>query len=124
MFEKDAEERFEKYKQLPKWKGKIFMQDEKTCFIDGYHECEKEHEWHYPSKGELPTCDEKTQLAFYVTCYYGDITRKRLVLGYYQKSFLNDDVMVFTEKSKGYGEEHLTKDVIAWKEIVLPKEIE
>lgn len=78
--------------------------------------------WQYPSRGELPTCDEKTQLAFYVTCYYGDITRKRLVLGYYQKSFLNDDVMVFTEKSKGYEDEHLTKDVIAWKEIVLPKE--
>jgi len=84
----------------------------------------KANEWHYPSRGELPTCDEKTHLAFYVTCYYKDITRKRLVLGYYQKSFMNDDVMVFTEKSKGYEEEHLTKDVIAWKEIVPPKEIE
>ena len=30
------EEIFEEYKKNPKWKGKIFMQDEKTCFIDGF----------------------------------------------------------------------------------------
>ena len=87
-------------------------------FKDGYN---KANEWHYPSKGELPKCDEKTQLIFYVTCYYGDITRKRIVLGYYQKSFINDDVKLFVEKSKGYEDEHLPKDVIAWKEIVLPE---
>lgn len=80
----------------------------------------------YPSKGELPKCDEKTQLIFYVNCYYevgGEtLTRKRMVLGFYKKSFMNDDVKLFVEKSKGYEEEHLLKDVIAWKEIVLPKE--
>ena len=38
----------------------------------------------------------------------------------YKKSFLNDDVKLFVEKSKGYEEEHLSKDVIAWKEIELP----
>lgn len=35
----------EDYIALPKWKGKIFMQDEKTCFNDGfaegYKECDK-----------------------------------------------------------------------------------
>jgi hypothetical protein len=87
-------------------------------------ELEKENEWHYPSKGEFPKCDEKTQLIFYVTCYYGDITRKRMVLGYYQKSFMNDDVKLFVEKSKGYEEDHLPKDVIAWKEIALPELLE
>ena len=88
----------------------------------------KANEWHYPSKGELPKCDEKTQLIFYVNCYYevgGEtLTRKRMVLGYYKKSFMNDNVKLFVEKSKGYEEEHLPKDVIAWKEIVLPKESE
>ena len=88
----------------------------------------KANEWHYPSKGELPKCDEKTQLIFYVNCYYemdGEtITRKRTVLGYYQNSFLNDDIKLFVEKSKGYEDEHLPKDVIAWKEIVFPKESE
>lgn len=31
MFEKS----FEEYKKLPKWKGKIFMKDEETCYKDG-----------------------------------------------------------------------------------------
>ncbi len=86
----------------------------------------KANEWHYPSKGEFPKCDEETQLIFYVNCYYevGDETKiiKRTVFGFYKKSFLNDDVKLFVEKSKGYEDEHLPKDVIAWKEIVLPKE--
>ena len=85
----------------------------------------KANEWHYPSKGELPQCDEETQLIFYVNCYYevgGEtLIRKRTVLGFYKKSFLNDDVKLFVEKSKGYEDEHLSKDVIAWKEIVLPE---
>ena len=85
----------------------------------------KANEWHYPSKSELPKCDEETQLTFYVNCYYeagGEtLTRKRIVLGFYKKSFLNDDVKLFIEKSKGYEEEHLPKEVIAWKEIVLPE---
>lgn len=84
------------------------------------------NEWHYPSKGELPKCDEETQLIFYVNCYYnlGDeeiVTKKRMVLGYYKKAFLRDDVKLFVEKSKGHEEEHLPQAVIAWKEIVLPE---
>ena len=86
----------------------------------------KANEWHYPSKGELPKCDEETQLMFYVNCYYevdGETKiRKRTVLGFYKKSFMNDDVKLFVEKSKGYEEEHLPQAVIAWKEIVLPEE--
>lgn len=88
-------------------------------------ELRETNEWHYPSKGELPECDETTQLIFYVTCYYevggGTITRKRTVLGYYRKSFINDDVKVFVEESKGYSDEHLPRDVIAWKEIIPPE---
>ena len=91
------------------------------------HGYNKAKEWHYPSKGELPECDEETQLIFYVNCYYevgGEtLTRKRMVLGYYKKSFLGDDVKLFVEKSKGYEDEHLPQAVIAWKEIVLPKEM-
>ena len=142
MFEKELEE----YKNQPKWKGKIFMKDEEICFKDGaelgYNKAfveadknlkaivtdfNKANEWHYPSKGEYPKCDEKTQLMFYVNCYYklGDetVTIKRIVLGYYKKAFLRDDEKVFVEKSRGYEDEHLPQDVIAWKEIVLPKEI-
>ena len=103
------------------------QQEKAQCFKDGAEfGYNKANEWHYPSNGELPKCDEETQLIFYVNCYYevgGEtLTRKRMVLGFYKKSFLNDDVKLFVEKSKGYEEEHLSKDVIAWKEIVLPKE--
>lgn len=96
---------------------------ELTIFKAGYN---KANEWHYPSKGELPKCDEETQLIFYVNCYYevgGEtLTRKRMVLGYYKKAFLRDDVKLFVEKSRGYEDEHLPQAVIAWKEIVPPKE--
>ena len=42
----------------------------------------KANEWHYPSKDELPKCDEETQLMFYVNCYYnlGDETVTMLFL--------------------------------------------
>ena len=121
MFEKEAEE----YRR--DLKSKFFLSEPQldlACqgFKDGYN---KANEWQYPSKGEFPKCDEETQLIFYVNCYYevGGETkiRKRTVLGFYKKSFINDDVKLFVEKSKGYEEEHLPKDVIAWKEIVLPE---
>ena len=125
MFEEEAKE------YADEKCGTIETEEKKFCRLDwqkgaefGYN---KANEWNYPSKGELPKCDEKTQLIFYVNYYYemnGEtITRKRTVLGYYQNSFLNDDVKLFVEKSKGYEDEHLPKDVIAWKEIVLPKEV-
>ena len=114
---------------LLKQKAEIEMLLVKNDLLQDENKKLKEAEvWHYPSKGELPKCDEKTQLIFYVNCYYEiddeTITRKRMVLGYYEKSFMNDDVKLFVEKSKGYSDEHLPKDVIAWKEIVLPKESE
>jgi hypothetical protein len=102
------------------------LNDEGTKQIQKAYELgNKANEWHYPSKGELPECDETTQLIFYVNCYYevgGEtLTRKRMVLGYYKKSFLRDDMKLFVEKSKGYEDEHLPQEVIAWKEIVLPE---
>ena len=141
MFEKEAEERYCKGCKLRMeqclwaWRNTNGLNEpnEKNCSCKevpayitgaefGYN---KANEWHYPSKGELPKCDEETQLIFYVNCYYeiGGETkiRKRTVLGFYKKSFMNDDVKLFVEKSKGYEDEHLPKDVIAWKEIVLPE---
>ena len=89
--------------------------------IFGYN---KANEWHYPSKNELPNCDDKTLLVFIANDYYernGEIKKiKRTVLGFYKKAFLNDNMKLFVEKSKGYEAEHLPKAVIAWKEIVLP----
>ena len=120
MFEKEAEEWWynEYFPSLYDNVSEVWKEGAEF----GYN---KAKEWHYPSKGEYPKCDEETQLIFYVNCYYevgGEtLTRKRMVLGFYKKSFMNDDVKLFVEKSKGYEEEHLSKDVIAWKEIVLPE---
>ena len=124
MFEKEAEE-YADVPFAPKTNSELMA----LCFKDGAEfGYNKANEWHYPSKGEYPECDENTLLMIYVTCYYevggSSVTRNRTVLGYYQKSFMNDDVKVFVEKSKGYSDEHLPKDVIGWKEIVLPKESE
>ena len=85
----------------------------------------KANEWHYPSKNELPNCDDKTLLVFIANDYYernGEIKKiKRTVLGFYKKAFINDNMKLFVEKSKGYEAEHLPKAVIAWKEITLPE---
>ena len=136
MFEKEAEEKGVEYADKQKRTISIYEdsgyswgqveESYENGFKDGAEfGYNKANEWHYPSKGELPKCDEETQLIFYVNCYYevGDKTliRKRMVLGFYKKSFINDDVKLFVEKSKGYEEEHFPKYVIAWKEIVLPE---
>ena len=128
MFEREAEEYYNG--QYDAWlegeEGYALEEEVEQAFKDGAEfGFNKANEWHYPSKGELPKCDEETQLMFYVNCYYnlGDktVTRKRMVLGYYKKSFLSDDVKLFIEKSRGYEDEHLPQAVIAWKEIVLPE---
>lgn len=74
----------------------------KKTFLAGYHECQKEHEWHYIKDGIFPTH--------------------------------SNGVLVFTDEGVGLGVYGLDNkkwytydtgfDVIAWKEIVLPKESE
>lgn len=129
-WEKGAEFGYNKYKEELNQIGLALQSDMNKTIEQNIalkKELEKGNEWHYPSKGELPKCDEETQLIFYVNYYYnlGDeiVTKKRMVLGYYKKSFLRDDVKLFVEKSRGYEDEHLPQAVIAWKEIILPKEI-
>lgn len=39
------------------------------------------------------------------------------------KTYPRYDEKIFVEKSRGYEDEHLPQAVIAWKEIVPPKEI-
>ena len=132
MFEKEAEEYLydrldpQAIDSVSEFSNKHIEEAIVSSFKDGAEfGYNKANEWHYPSKGEFPKCDEETQLVFYVNCYYeigGEtITRKRIVLGYYKKAFLREDVKLFVEKSRGYEDEHLPQDVIAWKEIVLPE---
>jgi hypothetical protein len=93
---------------------------ELTIFNAGYH---KANDWHYPSKGDLPQCDENTQLIFYVKdwneirfdYYY------HFALGFYRPAFLVDGEKMFVEENKGYSCEHSPKYVIMWKELVPPE---
>ncbi len=80
-------------------------------------------EWHdlKEAPNDLPKCAENEQIIFYVHEYYKDIERyiNHYCLGFYKKSFMDDDVKLFVERSKGYECEHSTEDVLYWCE--LPK---
>lgn len=93
---------------------------ELTIFNAGYR---KANEWNYPSKGELPQCDENTQLIFYVKDWNKIINDYyyHFALGFYRPHFSFDGEKMFVEESKGYSSEHSPKYVIMWKEIVPPK---
>ena len=69
----------------------------KQAFIDGYHECQKEHEWHYVKDG-LPKESKK----YYV---YSE------ELGVEVRKFIADAGCF----------ECRNNIIIAWKEIVLPE---
>lgn len=78
-------------------------------FSDGYHECQKEHEWHYPSKYEYP--EKGKEILLYTK-----------ILG-----------LIFGEFCEGYNNlwtsnrcDFTTEEIIAWieKEKILPKESE
>lgn len=92
------------------------------------YECAKEgaefgynkvNEWHNLLNNpiDLPQCEEDEQIIFYVKEWYEDIQKYRnhYCLGFYKKAFLNDDVKVFVEKSKGYENEHLPVTVLRWR---------
>ena len=100
MFEKEAEDSFNCKKVLYKW------ETDKRSYIDGFKDgaefgYNKANEWHYVKDGEHPTHSNR--------------------------------VLVFTDEGVGFGIYGLDDkkwhtydtgfEVIAWKEIVLPKEL-
>ena len=107
MFEKEAEE----------WRNNLnFEIDNDTfhnivipCIEFGYN---KANEWHYVKDGDLPKDDENficmLENGYRLECYY-DPTTKR-----WYDNFFHHDIEYGYYQSK----------VIAWKEIVLPKESE
>ena len=112
MFEKEAEEytgKVHRYRD----NLKELLQDEDVfnAFKDGAnYGYNKANEWHYVKDGDLPKDDENficmLENGYKLECYY-DPTTKR----WYDNYFHHD-----TE----YG--YYQSKVIAWKEIVLPKE--
>jgi hypothetical protein len=86
----------------------------KKTFLDGYHEYQKEHEWHYVKDGVYPTDDKK------VLCILGDFENDNLEVGYYSqvegdsKRWRFEDYDLPDDSEEDWG-------VSAWKEIVLPE---
>lgn len=120
------------YKNLPKWKGKIFMKDEEICFKDGLEfGYNKANEWHYIKDGDLPKVGQKC--CFIHSNFYGE-DNKVIFSG----SSINVLTGVYTfilDKETGgntietcfhddiNNEEIYEQEVYAWKEIALPEEI-
>ena len=71
------------------------------------HGYNKANEWHYPSKGEYPI--DKTEMLVYFK--YADYEYPCKTFGFYNGHFW--------DTKRG---DVSNKDVIAWKEIVFPKE--
>ena len=113
MFEKEAEEI---EKEAIKWVKDVFPNDEfkqsgiSRALVEfaefGYN---KANEWHYPSKGEYPI--DKTEMLVYFK--YADYEYPCKTFGFYNGHFW--------DTKRG---DVSNKEVIAWKEIVPPKESE
>jgi len=104
MFEKEAEE----YRK--DLKSKFFLSEPQldlACqgFKDGYN---KANEWHYVKDGDLPK--NNTQVLVF-------LENKRMKISIFMEN-------KFTLWNKDYNTYTKLYDVIAWKEIVLPKESE
>lgn len=106
MFEKEAEE----YRK--DLKSKFFLSEPQLdCACQGFKDgaefgYNKANEWHYPSKGEYPK-ENKRYLCKIERNVGGGITYE-----------CSDYDVEYSSWKDSYG------DVIAWKEIVLPKEDE
>ena len=113
MFEKEAEEWVKENMDCCKTDNSVnqsipyFSEEERCCAKSAFQDgaefgYNKANEWHYVKDGDLPKMN--TELLFYC---YGSV-KQGLFVGFF----------------KSYYGDHRTEDVIAWKEIVLPKESE
>ena len=84
-------------------------------FIDGYQECQKEHEWHYVKDGDLPPIDEYVYIILSPNIGFPVVARRHL--------FKSNNKWEW-DCRWGSGYQVSQNSVYAWKEIVLPKEIE
>ena len=106
MFEKEAEELIEESKRLNTTPRETVYK----AIEFGYN---KANEWHYVKDGDLPECEEyvwclfkNAQFPFIAKLYFGMADN-----GLHWKCLITD-------------EEYYEGEVYAWKEIVLPEEME
>lgn len=112
MFEKEAKEWFRNscyYETCPACKESFEIAAENIFQKGAKFGYNKANEWHYPSKGEYPI--DKTEMLVYFK--YADYEYPCKTFGFYNGHFW--------DTKRG---DVSNKEVIAWKEIVLPKESE
>ena len=109
------------YKNHPKWKGKIFMKDEETCFKDGLElGYNKANEWHKQDIDDIYDFITEDWSVKNFICIMKD---KSLitVIGICDECY-NGEVSVnlfFEHNDKKYD----IDEIEWWKEIILPEEI-
>lgn len=127
MFEKEAEEYREKEKNKGYyWVTQEMEQSELDTIVDetfkdgaefGYNKAKKEDEWHYVKDGDLPK--ENEYIMIYSKLADNIAVGKRLCAGKIRKRCVYEWYFATYEGTYCLRD----KDIIAWKEIVLPKEI-
>ena len=131
MFEKEAEDSFKCKKVLYKW------ETDKHSYIDGFKDganfgYNKANEWHKVADGDLPKVGQKCY--FIYSNFYGENNKVifsessiKVLTGVYT-FILDEETGDETTETCFYDdindEEIYEQEVYAWKEIVLPKEIE
>ena len=123
MFEKEAED-IMRQNGCRTHSGN-FIQADKVCELIqkgaefGYN---KANEWHYPSKGEYPK-DEKN-FKSYVVAYYGAVGSIANGKPCWEELCYDTENKRWVDKETLDDIPYVNKEgiVIAWKEIVLPKE--
>ena len=115
MFEKELEE----YKNQPKWKGKIFMKDEETCFKDGVEfGYNKANEWHKQDIDDIYDLISKDWSVKYFICIMKDKSRVTAIGNCDEGCNGEVSVNLFFEHD---DEKYYLDDIVWWKEIVLPE---
>lgn len=129
MFEKEAKE-YSICQTYPKFENEhianFVLREVEGAYWKGandvYH---KYNEWHFVKDNDLPKCDENTKLWLYFKDYCANDRDcehpiYRTAKGVYRKAFLNEDMKIFVEESRGYSSEILLKDMIAWQYLPTP----
>ena len=114
MFEKDANDSFNCKKVLYKW------ETDKRSYIDGFKDgaefgYNKANEWHYVKDGDLPK--ENEYIMIYAKLADNIAVGKRRCAGKIRKRCVYEWYFATYEGTYCLRD----KDIIAWKEIVLPE---
>ena len=109
------------YKNRPKWKGKIFMKDEETCFKDGLElGYNKANEWHKQEVDDIYDLISKDWNIRYFICIMKDKSRVTAT-GNCDEDYDGEvSVNLLFEHD---DEKYYIDDIVWWKEIELPEEI-